>query len=164
MEFRFTGKKKQYVKIKRKFLNLLLLEKYQELSQELLKYPDEEIKSFFIEEGYGILKQAILASTARLLEFIVQKIPLEAVRHVFDNDKIDFLEGFLYAKKMMESRGSNDQKERDLMIEKFILFLKLEPIGVQEFMNEYTSNKDYTTQSIIEDYQSALKSFNSQKV
>ena len=73
------------------------------------------------------------------------------------------MEGLLYAQKMAEMRGENSQSERELLVEKFIRLLEIEPDGVQALMSAYTSNEAYMTPSIAEDYQTALKRFQEER-
>jgi hypothetical protein len=150
----FDNDAKLDARLKRKLYNLFFSEKYDELLKELSSYTTEKIESFFEREGGAFLRQAIVFNSAHPLNFLVSNIPWKAVNEVFNNNKIDFLEEFLYLEKIAETKL--DRRHRDITTEKFTLFLKIEPEGVQEFMSENASSM---TGTMLEDYSTALKVF-----
>lgn len=157
----FRGIKKYYVRLSRIFVNLLTKEKFDELAKNLSAYKEEDLKLFFISEGTSLLRNAINASNVQALSFIVNKLPSEAVKAVFNRELHEFLEDFLCTQKRCEERGENTFEERQLMKEKFKLFLQISHEEVQKYMRDYIAKGGYyLTDSIIEYYNAALQSYN----
>ena len=134
----FNNAAKHNARLKINFYNLSSSEKYDELLKELSPYTTKQIESFFEREGRVFLGEAILFNSAHPLNFLVSNIPWKAVNQVFNNDKIYFFGEFLYVQKMAETKLN--RRKRDITTEKFKLFLKIEPEGVQEFMREHASS------------------------
>ena len=155
---------KNYDGFRKKCINLLLSSNYQQLHTELVAHTPSEIAAFFEKQGHIFLNQAIIARSIQPLNFIVQNIPMEAIRKSFNSDNLNFLKGFVYASKMLESGNENTADEQNLMIEKFNLLLKIEPTAVQEFMEQYASSRDNATTSAVVAYRAALLNLQQQSL
>jgi hypothetical protein len=139
--------KLNYMKMRKKILELLHTEQYDDLKNVILMHK-QELENFFSLEGSVILDWAVIYSkNNKSLLFLCQNIPLHLLQTVLRKEGYCVIKSFLQVESSFEGSEFDGPKRQELQQEKFKLLLSIDPKGVPEFM-EQNASQDFSSAKI----------------